>query len=126
MTTSETDNAGGTPVELVVDASAGLELDLSTLPSALPLPTVGTTDAMPLDTVLSEALFGEVIDISDLIPQFWSNEGHEGTAPATSPESLASATDLSWENSADLAIPHDHAVLNILYDDGDLTGGNAL
>lgn len=126
-TTNGPDSPAGMPAGLVVriQPDAG-ELDFSNVPSTLPTQAGALADAVPLAAVLSDALFGEVIDLSDMIPQFWSDLDHEGTAPTTSPQSLASATGFLPSEGTGPAAPHDFSVLNILYDEESLTAGHSL
>lgn len=69
-TTNGTDNSPGIPAELLVavGADAG-ELDLSNLSSLLlaPLP-VPLAEPVALGDILADAVFGDEVDISDLLP----------------------------------------------------------
>jgi hypothetical protein len=71
------------------------------------------------DDLLAEALFGEVIDISDLLPQVLSPSAEAALLPPTE------AAGLSQGDDVPAAVDHP-AALTILYDDDILASGGAI
>jgi len=85
---------------------------------ALALALPGAAEASPaelaLGDLLSDALFGEVIDISDLIPRVLSP-----AMDAPPPQSVADAAETGFfgQDAGDIAAAAGHGALTILYDD---------
>ena len=73
------------------------------------------------DDFLSETLFGEVIDISELIPRLLSPSAEAGDQPVTDAQLVADATGAGFgrQDAGDVAAAASHAagVLTILDDD---------
>ena len=86
-----------------------------TLALALPLPADASSE-IALGDLLSDALFGEVIDISDLIPSVLSP-----SAEVAVPQPVADVAGigLGVQDAGDVAVASSDAtgVLTILYDD---------
>jgi hypothetical protein len=91
------------------------------LASALPQPEAGE---LALDGLLSDALFGEVIDISDLIPRVLSSWAEAATQPVTD----AAGTGFGGQDAGEVAVAANQVagVLTILYDDDILASGGAI
>ena len=101
--------SGDLSLELVPVVEAGAPV------LALPQPEAGE---VAFGDLLSDALFGEVIDISDLIPQVLSSSA-DAAAPGTSAAGTAGPTQPGLTHSGDIpAAAGEAAVLTILYDDG--------
>ena len=66
------------------------------------------------DDLLSEALFGEVIDISELIPRLLSPL--QGTAAPPATEAMT-AQEFGLPDGADITAAHAATALTILYDE---------
>jgi hypothetical protein len=82
-----------------------------------------SADDLSLGNLLSDVLFGEVIDISDLIPRL----SPEAAAPGIGAMEMAAATDPGVADGGDaLAAPADTGVLTILYDDDLLASGGVV
>jgi len=74
-----------------------------------------TSGSLSLDGLLAEALFGEIIDISDLIPRVLSSQAAGSVA---FPVDLFSAADTPMTGGTDMLMLTDHTgALAILYDD---------
>jgi hypothetical protein len=101
----------------LVDSSPELVLvvEPGTLALAFPQPADVTRAEMALDGLLSDALFGEVIDISDLIPRVLSSSAEAAAQPVTD----AAGTGFGGQDAGEVAFAANHAagVLTILYDD---------
>lgn len=98
--------SGDTSPELVPVVERGA------LALAFPQPTVaGSGQELELGDLLADALFGEVIDISDLIPRVLSP-----SAEALAPQPTAAETVFSMPDAGDVLASH-AAALTILYDD---------
>ena len=114
-----TDNASGkeagvSPLASLVDVGV-LEVELTDYAGPAPDAIV---QSAALGDLLADALFGEVIDISDLIPQVLSSSADAAT-PGTSAAGTAGPTQPGLTDSGDiLAAAGEAAVLTILYDDG--------
>ena len=103
------------PQELVPVAGLGA------LSQALPPSTGAPPGELVLGDLLSDVLLGEVIDISDLIPQILS--------PAVSVSEITpvQAAQLGQVGGGDVATASDHAAaLAILYDDDILASGDSM
>ena len=89
----------------------------------LPRPAEAGTDELALNGLLSDALFGEVIDISDLIPMVLSP-----SADAASPQSAAGAVDIGFggQEAGDIAAAAGNGALTILYDEDILALGGTI
>jgi len=86
---------------------------------ALPLLANAYTE-IAFDDLLSDSLFGEVIDISDLVPRFLSPSTDAALQPFTNAELIADATATGFGGlgAGDDAGASGHAtMLTILYDD---------
>ena len=83
----------------------------------------GLSSELALGDLLSDALFGEVIDISDLIPRLMPQPGDPAIQPVTDP---VAAHEFAAVDTADLSVTTGHAAapLTILYDDDMLEGGS--
>ncbi len=66
------------------------------------------------DDLLSEALFGEVIDISELIPRLLSPLQDKAALPATE---AMTAQEVGLTDGADITAAHAATALTILYDE---------
>ena len=85
----------------------------------------GLGSELALGDLLSDALFGEVIDISDLIPRLLSPSG-EAVTPQVPPAETMAAQELGLPDGADILAAQGHAaVLTIFYDE-DLLAANAV
>jgi hypothetical protein len=99
-------------------------------PGALSLAFPQAADAglgseFALGDLLSDMLFGEVIDISDLIPQLLSPPDDAAGLPST--DSIAAQTFASADGADILATAgHASATLTILYDADPLAAGGIL
>lgn len=92
-----------------------------TLALALPQPA---GNEIALGDVLSDALFGEVIDISDLIPSVLSPSAEAGPQPVSD----SAVTGFSAPHAGDVAAAAGHAagMLTILYDEDILASDRAI
>lgn len=82
------EGAGVLPFAPVVDMGSWYaEADLADLPMLAPSP-MPAIDQAALGDILAESLFGEVIEISDLIPQLL-DPGTEGASAPVEPASVA-------------------------------------
>jgi hypothetical protein len=89
-----------------------------------PTPTA-IVDGLVLGDLLSDALFGEVIDISDLIPRLSSEA--EANVPAGLALEVTAASEAGVTGGADLLAASGHAAaLTIFYDDDLLASASAI
>jgi hypothetical protein len=117
MTRRDEPNVDGTAPELV----PVVEAEARSL--ALPQPVAGTCE-VALGDILADALFGEVIDISDLIPRVLSSSADAATPGIAN---VAEPTQPGLNDGSDiLAAPNEATVLTILYDDGILTSDGSI
>ena len=83
-----------------------------TLALAFPHPAEAGNE-FALGDLLSDALFGEVIDISDLIPRVLSPPAEAGSLPFAD----AIGTGFGGQDAGEVAAAASQAALTILYDD---------
>ena len=92
--------------------------------AALALPQPAGADKAVLDDLLSDALFGEVIDISELIPRVLSSSA--GTAGPQLLDAETTAAEFGMHDGGDAAASPGHAAMTILYDDDMLALGGTI
>jgi hypothetical protein len=96
-------------------------------PGATALTLPSRADALggepPLGDLLSDALFGEVIDISDLIPSVFSVPVEKTVRGAAE----AGTAEFGLADGSDIPVATEYAaVLTILYDDDILASGDTI
>jgi hypothetical protein len=84
-------------------------------PGAVALPQPAGAGEVAFDGLLSDALFGEVIDISDLIPNMLAPPADTATPGVPATESVGM---MELSSVDGLAVAGHAAALTILYDDG--------
>lgn len=92
---------------------------------ALP-PSVRAGSEIAADDLLSDALFGEVIDISDLIPRMLSPSA-EAPGPQLPAAEMVGMVEFGMQDGGDLLALSGHSVaMTILYDDDVLVSDGTL
>ncbi len=113
------------PEKFLLPGVIGPELVPVVDPEALALLQGGTPslhETLALNEILDDALFGEVIDISELIPGVLSESGTHTAELASAPfEPAGVGLDLSPEPVGDLSV-----ALSVLYDDDILASDNGI
>lgn len=105
------EETGAVSLASLVDVGAW-EVGLADYAAPVPNPVIAPD---LLDGLLSDALFGEVIDISDLIPRVMSPSA-EALAPQQPAVEMAAAMEFGMQDGSDVLASH-AAALTILYDD---------
>ena len=93
--------------------------------AALALPQPAGADKAVLDDLLSDALFGEVIDISELIPRVLSSSADASTL-GTSAADTAGPTQPDLADGGGILVAGEATMLTILYDDGILASDGTI
>lgn len=99
----------GEATEAAPEIDLSLDRDVGVLPAAA-VPVAKDGSASALEDLLSEVLFGEIIDISDLIPLVLSAASTEFRPPDTGDGPLMSG----------------QSAMSILYDDDVLASGSTI
>ena len=121
-----TDNASGkevgvSPLASLVDVGV-LEVELTDYAGPAPDAIV---QSAALGDLLADALFGEVIDISDLIPRVLSSSADAVTS-GVSAVNVVEPMQSGLNDGDVLAAPGEATVLTILYDDGILASDGTI
>ena len=94
--------------------------------AALVMPQPAGVGEIALGDLLADALFGEVIDISDLIPRVLSSSADAATPGISAASSAGSMQSGLTDGGDNLAAAGEAMVLTILYDDDILTSGGTI
>jgi hypothetical protein len=121
MVPTDHKDLGSKQIGVASEAAPEMDLgDFGILSAEVPAARDGTAPA--LDGLLSEVLFGEIIDISDLVPLVLSSAADTANSEVLS----ATSTEFRPPDNGDVLLVSGQSAMSILYDDGILSAENVV